>query len=172
MQLKKGFTLIEILVVMAIIGVMVGMVGGNFLTSRLRARDAERKNALLQIAKSLELYYNDYDQYPEAIAGTVNGIAWGEVFIDDKNTIYMRQLPNDSRAPNTQYLYETNEEQTKYRLYTRLENELDLDTDLDGDGEPGNQFDGSVGDGTAKTCGLRLCNYGIASPNSDLAEAY
>ncbi len=170
--MRKGFTLIEILVVMAIISVMVGMVGGNFLTSRLRSRDAERKNALSQISKALELYYNDYNKYAESINGQVNGIGWGNTFIDANNTVYMKQIPSDSRAPSQQYYYETDSTQTKYRLYTRLENEQDLDTDLDGDGNPGNEYDGSVGDGGAKSCGTKNCNFGLASPNSNMTEIY
>lgn len=168
----SGFTLVEILVVMSIIGVLVGLVGGNYITSRLRARDAERKNSLVQITKALELYFNDYNKYPEAITGRIEGIAWGGVFIDSQNTIYMKQIPLDRQAPARQYLYETNVERNKYRLYARLENEQDLDTDLNGDGVPGDEFDGSVGDGSAKVCGARNCNYAIVSPNTNVTEAY
>lgn len=172
MKTKQGFTLVEILVVVAIIAVLVGIVGGNFIGSRIRARDSERKSALSQLQKALELYISDYNFYPPSVGGQIDGIAWGNVWIDAENTIYMRQLPSDSREPTIQYLYETNTGLTKYRIYARIENAQDIDTDLDGDGQPGDEYDGSVGDGSSKTCGTLLCNYGVSSANTTMSEAF
>lgn len=170
--LSRAFTLVEILVVVAIIAVLVGIVGGNFIGSRIRARDSERKNSLSQVAKALELYISDYNFYPESVGGEVAGINWGETWMDAENTTYMKQLPSDSREPTIQYYYETNTDLTKFRLFTRLENPQDIDTDLDGDGQPGDEYDGSVGDGTAKSCGTLLCNFGISSPNTTMSETF
>lgn len=172
MKAKNGFTLVEILVVVAIIAVLVGIVGGNFIGSRLRARDSERKNSISQVAKALELYVGDYNFYPPSVGGQIDGIAWGNVWIDDENTIYMKQLPSDSREPQIQYYYEVDTDLRKFRVYTRLENANDIDTDLDGDGQPGNEYDGSVGDGISKSCGLMLCNYGISSSNTTMSETF
>lgn len=54
---QQGFTLIEMLVVIAIVGVLAGVVMTMVSQARVKARDAKRRNDLVQIQKGLELYY-------------------------------------------------------------------------------------------------------------------
>lgn len=191
---KNGFTLIELLIVISIIAILTATIGGNFMTSRVRARDAERKTSLQHIQKALELYYNDYGRYPGSDSGRIvphestdrvhppnvsyaNVIPWGQMFRDNYNTIYMQQLPSDIHAPDYEFMYEVDGENLKYRLYARLENDKDIATDLNSDGVPGDEYDGTpgIGSGTAKQCGAAssaYCNYGIASPNTSMTEAW
>ncbi|MCD8484800.1 type II secretion system GspH family protein [Candidatus Woesebacteria bacterium] len=170
--------MIELMVVISIIGILTAAIGGNYMTSRVRARDSERKNALSQIRNALEIYFNDHGHYPEAIDGKILGLDWGGPLIDSNTTTYMVQLPSDSRAPNTQYYYEVDgtdalfTDQLKYRLYARLENPNDADTDLDGDGDVGDEYDGTNGDGQAKYCGDDYCNYGIPAPTTTMEEVW
>lgn len=58
---KRGFTLIEILVVVTIIGILsaIGFVTLN--TVRARARDAVRIGDINQISKGLDLYSSNHD---------------------------------------------------------------------------------------------------------------
>jgi prepilin-type N-terminal cleavage/methylation domain-containing protein len=61
---QSGFTLIEILVVVAIVG-MIGMIITTRLTqSRVKARDSKRRGDLLQMQKALENYYTTNNGYP------------------------------------------------------------------------------------------------------------
>jgi len=64
-MLRRAFTLIELLVVISIIGLLstIALVTTN--SARVKARDATRKANLVQVAKALELYYNDNGQYPD-----------------------------------------------------------------------------------------------------------
>jgi prepilin-type N-terminal cleavage/methylation domain-containing protein len=68
---KNGFTLIEIMVVIAIIGILAQMILISVSMARSRARDALRKNDLRVISTALEMYYNDHGTY------SVNGGGWG-----------------------------------------------------------------------------------------------
>lgn len=61
---KKGFTLIEILVVVVIIGILATFVMINVLESKRKARDAKRLNDLDAVKTALGLYKSDFDQYP------------------------------------------------------------------------------------------------------------
>ncbi len=61
---KAGFTLIELLVVIAIIGLLASVVLVSVNSARQKSRDAKRLADINQIAKALELFYNDAAAYP------------------------------------------------------------------------------------------------------------
>ena len=57
-QIHKGFTLLEMLVVIGIIAVLIGMGAVSYSTAQRKARDAKRKSDLKAIQNSLEQYYS------------------------------------------------------------------------------------------------------------------
>ncbi len=59
----KGFTLIEILVVIAIIGILTAVILPQFGTVRGKAADANVKTSVNVLVKSAELYFLDNDTY-------------------------------------------------------------------------------------------------------------
>jgi type II secretion system protein G len=61
---KRGFTIIELIVVIAIIAVLAGIVISSVNIYTAKARDAKRMADLRQISKALELYKIDNGQYP------------------------------------------------------------------------------------------------------------
>jgi len=65
---KKGFTLIELLVVIAIIGLLSTLSVVALNSARQKSRDAKRVADVKQIQTALELYYNDNNGYPSALA--------------------------------------------------------------------------------------------------------
>ncbi|MCF7834315.1 MAG: prepilin-type N-terminal cleavage/methylation domain-containing protein [Candidatus Pacebacteria bacterium] len=74
---KKGFTLIELLVVVAIIGVLSSVVIGSVNKSRVKARDTQRWNDIVQIQNALELYYSDFGHYPKRFWAQTTGVSGG-----------------------------------------------------------------------------------------------
>ncbi|GEM_PF-357962 len=64
---KRGFTLIEILVVIAIIGILSSVVLASLAVSRAKARDARRIADLEEVKKALELYYDSNGEYPISV---------------------------------------------------------------------------------------------------------
>ena len=65
MKSKKGFSLIELLVVISIIGVLEAILMMNLMGARERGRDAQRIQDLNSLKSALRLYYNDNNQlYP------------------------------------------------------------------------------------------------------------
>ena len=72
---KLGFTLIEILVVVAIIGVLATILTVALGNAREEARDARRVTDINAIQKSLELYFMDHEVYPDGtnlVLGSTN----------------------------------------------------------------------------------------------------
>ena len=63
---KKGFTLLEILMVMGIVGILIAVSASAFLSARLTARDARRKTDLQQIRGALQIYMADTNFYPSS----------------------------------------------------------------------------------------------------------
>lgn len=59
----RGFTMIEILVVMVIIGVLATLGGTTYVKSLSRGRDARRLEDMKSIQKGFELYYAKHDDY-------------------------------------------------------------------------------------------------------------
>ena len=66
-QNKTGFTIIELLIVIAIIGILAGLVLTNFQGAQAKARDAQRKTRLNSVYGKLEEFYNNNNGYPDGV---------------------------------------------------------------------------------------------------------
>lgn len=64
----KGFTLVEMLIVVAIIGLLSSTILIGLGPARAKARDARRIADLRQVQNGLENYYNDKNMYPGSTA--------------------------------------------------------------------------------------------------------
>ncbi len=147
--MKKGLTLIELLVAIIILGVLSSLIAGNVVNSLKKSRDARRKADLEQVQRALELYYQDNKQYPASLT-------WGGSLTHPSNTniIYMTKLPQDPVSGNN-YLYQT-DSQKNYRLYSCIENPQDQGPGVNQSGYSG------------KNCGrCGICKYGVSSPNTN-----
>jgi len=66
----KGYTLIEMLMVVAIIGVLASSILIGLGSARSKARDARRITDLKSTQTALELYYSKYGVYPSRSPGS------------------------------------------------------------------------------------------------------
>lgn len=161
-QSQRGFTFMEIMIVMVLLGILVTMVTGSFTSSSRRGRDNRRKSDLHNIQTALEAYMSDKGVYPESsVDGEIVGCGfsgseicgWGMAFVDQNDTVYMVKLPDDPVSAQRYYYVST---PTSYYLYAKLENIHD-----DGDGVNQSGYSGII----CNTDGVTECTYGISSTN-------
>lgn len=135
---EQGFTLIELLVVITVIGILAGLIVANFSSARDRARDLKRKADLNQIKTALRLYYNDYQTYPTASSGRIQGCGasgtsnctWGSAFSVTGGGEYMKQLPTDPLNTGVYvYTYTQTNSGDGFTITARLQNASDTDSD-------------------------------------------
>jgi len=149
---KKGFTLIEMIVVILILAALSTLITFAYFTSLKRGRDSKRKSDINNISTALELYNADMNHYP-----ITSSFSLGDILCNEEGgcaQVYMRQIPKDplSKKP---YYYETDENGSYYVLYSGLETSEDTGSGVDQDGYYGN-------------CNPSPCRYGMASTNADV----
>jgi general secretion pathway protein G len=66
---QRGMTLIEILVVLVLIGIVLGIVGGNFIGKGEKAKADAAKIEIGQISQTLDLYKLEVGRYPTTQEG-------------------------------------------------------------------------------------------------------
>ncbi len=113
---KKAFTLIELLIVIAIIGLLATLSVIALNNARAKSRDAKRMADVKQMQTALELYFNDAQSYPdEDMINTDKTIKSG-------NNVYMQIVPTPPTPPaaHMQYTYTSSDTNT-YTLQYFLE---------------------------------------------------
>ncbi len=68
MRKTEGFTLIELMIVVAIIGILAAIAIPNFLNYQCKSKQSEAKQSLGTIAKNQEAYFAEHDGYADTTA--------------------------------------------------------------------------------------------------------
>ncbi len=87
-QRKCGFTLIELIVVLAIIATLLTLALPRYFSSLDRSKEVVLKENLYQVRDAIGKYYGDKGKYPESL----------DALITDK---YLRKLPTDPITDST-----------------------------------------------------------------------
>lgn len=118
-----GFTLVELMIVLAIIAILVSLVVA-FLTGQLfKGNDAKRKGDLDRIKVAVEEYEKDHDCYPLPQLVTCKPTGTGL-------QPYLNKIPCDP-ITKASYYYEYDDSSVCpkwFRIYTVLQNTKDLST--------------------------------------------
>jgi general secretion pathway protein G len=79
---KKGYTLLELMIVVAIVSILVTLAIPTFQQSALKAKEAALKQNLFTMRAVVDQYYADRGDYPESL----------ETLVEEK---YLRAIPVD-----------------------------------------------------------------------------
>jgi general secretion pathway protein G len=80
--LSRGFSLIELLVVLAIVATLVAIVSPRYFHSVDKAKEAALKTNLAVMRDALDKFHTDNGQYPQALGQLVQGRYLREIPID------------------------------------------------------------------------------------------
>lgn len=167
---QQGFTLLELLIVIVIIGILATIVVPGLVSGPRRARDAQRKADLRAIKNALETYYNDNNAYISSTAAKTSDNTGAAATSDALVALVSSYIPSIPCDPSTtpksttvittdctantggtpEFLYKYRSTATTgYRLCASLENAADTE---DGTGNSQDGYSTVTGvNGTAPT---------------------
>jgi general secretion pathway protein G len=105
-QNSKGFTLIEIMVVVVILGILAGIVIPKLLDRPEQARRTKAKVEIKSLEEALNLYKLDNGSYPtteQGLAALVKKPEVGQIPSNYREGGYIKKLPQDPWGG--QYIY-------------------------------------------------------------------
>jgi len=116
---KKGFTLVELLVVIGIIGILSTLAVISLNNAREKSRDAKRVSDIKQIQTALEMYFVEVDTYPvqgtdatpiELGGASAQALSSGAGFSSASgvsDTVFMGQVPSNPTPGGASYSYQS-----------------------------------------------------------------
>ncbi|MHB1512014.1 MAG: type II secretion system major pseudopilin GspG [Acidiferrobacter sp.] len=107
MQRSRGFTLIEVMVVMVIIGILAAVIVPKIMNRPNEARIVAAKNDIRSIISALKLYRLDNGRYPtqqQGLKALVQKPTSGPAAPDWRSGGYLPRLPVDPWGQPYQYL--------------------------------------------------------------------
>lgn len=157
---KLGFTLLEFLGVLVIISIVIAAMLWNFQTSKVKARNEQRKANARSIVYGVQAYKEDFGVFPRSKDGKLFACGSAEKLTaceygrdklldlrDSNHSPYLDPIPYDPNQGQGIFMYYVSSS-VDFQVYAHLENNDDPEYS-----EEVEKFN--------ILCGQKICNYGI-----------
>jgi general secretion pathway protein G len=117
---KQGFTILEMLVVLAIIAVLSAIGITQFSNAQQKSRDVKRLSDVREIKKALNLYQIDNIRFPiQTTELTITGDDSFSTILEASG--FITEVPTDPQHPGLSYTYQSNSAGSDYDIRFCLE---------------------------------------------------
>ncbi|NCN25346.1 hypothetical protein COT94_01280 [Candidatus Falkowbacteria bacterium CG10_big_fil_rev_8_21_14_0_10_37_14] len=113
---KQGFSLIELLVVMTIIGVLASLTVSSITTARTKAADAMKISDIRNLQIILERYVSKEGVYPDSLEFGAPLVSPSGRTYDDKLPAQPKGFLGNNCSSNAGYNYTTSDNKSKYTI--------------------------------------------------------
>ncbi len=116
---EKGFTLLEMMIVIVILGILAGLVAPQFMDEPQKARVVKAKLEMESIETSLKKFYLDNGYYPsteQGLKALVSKPSVGRVPKSYPANGYLNKVPNDPWEG--EYIYISPGSNSPFELYS------------------------------------------------------
>lgn len=141
-KVRSGFTLVELIVVIAIIGLLASILTTWLNDTRKKSRDARRIADLKQIQLATQLYFDKNAGYPSTLSLLV--------------PTFIAAIPKDP-VGNVAYIYEQTQGGASYHIGANLEDPGNAALQSDADVNSSNLTGSDTGDCLGSTTSGRRC---------------
>jgi len=93
---KKGFTIIELLVSIVIIGILVTIMIVSYNGVQQRSRDSQRDSGVTKLKIAIEKYHADKSQYPD-VCPSGDDLSCSVSLLSTSLAPYLSAIPHDPR---------------------------------------------------------------------------
>lgn len=128
---ERGFTLIEIIIVLGIIGLLVGVALPTYKSSTVKAREAVLKENLYILRKLIDQYAQDKGKYPASL----------QALVQDS---YLRAIPIDPMTRQADWFEQREQPTAEDPMLTEIPGVIDVKSASDQkspiDGSPYNTW--------------------------------
>jgi prepilin-type N-terminal cleavage/methylation domain-containing protein len=126
-QKQKGFTIVELLIVIVVIGILAAITVVAFNGIQAKARDAQTESNMSAIAKMMEMYYIDNGAYPSVCGGGDNAGCSANLLAGALVPTYASRLPDAYPTPNSAgvFNYVRGTAGVSYAIYLRFDDKPD-----------------------------------------------
>lgn len=114
---SKGFTLLELMIVLVIIGLLAGIIGPNLFKNLQKSEKTTAKSQIDALTKAIDQYRLDNGSFPDNTNG-LNALLTAPAEANRWNGPYIKKIPSDPWGMSYQYQSPGQHNLTEYDVYS------------------------------------------------------